>query len=73
MRKLLVTSVVAVLLLAGLVGASSLLTGQEPRRLSVLFPSTTSLYEGAQVKVLGVRVGTQLRNAPCTPRMRWLP
>ncbi|MGA8257801.1 MAG: MCE family protein [Nocardioides sp.] len=28
------------------------------RQLTVMFPSTISLYEGAQVKVLGVRVGT---------------
>ncbi|KRA28022.1 MULTISPECIES: MCE family protein [unclassified Nocardioides] len=30
----------------------------EKRHLTAIFPSTTSLYEGAQVKVLGVRVGT---------------
>lgn len=58
MRRILVTSVVAVLLLAALVGARSLTDGPAPRTLTVLFPSTTSLYEGAQVKVLGVRVGT---------------
>lgn len=32
--------------------------GDEPRRLTATFPSTISLYEGAQVKVLGVQVGT---------------
>ena len=58
MRKLLLTSVIATLVLAGLVGGTALVADEEPRTLTVMFPSTTSLYEGAQVKVLGVRVGT---------------
>ncbi len=57
MRRILVTSAVALLVLVALVGARAGL-GSDPRRLTVMFPSTTSLYEGAQVKVLGVRVGT---------------
>jgi phospholipid/cholesterol/gamma-HCH transport system substrate-binding protein len=57
MRKILVTSVAAILVLAMMVGARAALR-EDARRLTVMFPSTTSLYEGAQVKVLGVRVGT---------------
>ena len=57
MRKILVTSVVAILVLAAMVGARAALR-EDARHLTVMFPSTTSLYEGAQVKVLGVRVGT---------------
>lgn len=56
MRKVLVTTLAALAVLAGLflVGRS----GPHGKHLTVTFPSTTSLYEGAQVKVLGVRVGT---------------
>lgn len=56
MRKILVTTVVAVLaLVTVLVGRPAL--QEDQRRVTVMFPSTTSLYEGAQVKVLGVKIG----------------
>lgn len=57
MRKIVVVSVAALLVLAGLVGLRPALT-EDLRTLSVLFPRTTNLYDGAQVKVLGVRIGT---------------
>lgn len=57
MRKILVTSVLAILVLALMVGTRSALR-EDARTLTVMFPSTTSLYQGAQVKVLGVKVGT---------------
>lgn len=57
MRRMIVVSVAAVLVLAGLVFVRPLLT-EEQRTLSVMFPRTTSLYEGAKVKVLGVPVGS---------------
>jgi phospholipid/cholesterol/gamma-HCH transport system substrate-binding protein len=57
MRKILLTSAVSLLVLVAMVGARAGL-GPDPRTLTVMFPSTTSLYQGAQVKVLGVRVGT---------------
>jgi phospholipid/cholesterol/gamma-HCH transport system substrate-binding protein len=57
MRKILLTSAVALLVLVAMVGARAALT-PDARHLTVMFPSTTSLYEGAQVKVLGVRIGT---------------
>ncbi len=56
-KKILVTSVIALLVLAGLAVLVPSLDEDRPG-LTVMFPSTTSLYEGAQVKVLGVRVGT---------------
>lgn len=54
-RRLLVLLVVAVLAVAGIV----LMRGDDPgsRHLTATFPSTVNLYEGAQVKVLGVQVG----------------
>jgi len=56
-KKILITSAVALLVLVGLAVLVPSLDEDRPE-LSVMFPSTTSLYEGAQVKVLGVRVGT---------------
>ncbi len=55
------TRLVVVLVLATLAAAAIVVFGRgdEPdRHLTATFPSTTSLYEGAQVKVLGVKVGT---------------
>lgn len=57
MRKILTTTVVALLVLSAMALLGPTLK-PDPRRLTVMFPSTTSLYQGAQVKVLGVRVGT---------------
>ncbi|WP_370248966.1 MCE family protein [Nocardioides sp.] len=57
MRRVLLLGGAALLVLVGLVVVRPSLA-PEQRRLTVMFPSTTSLYEGAQVKVLGVRVGT---------------
>jgi phospholipid/cholesterol/gamma-HCH transport system substrate-binding protein len=51
------TKLVTVAIVLALAGAAIALMGPEQRRLSMMFPSTTSLYEGAQVKVLGVTVG----------------
>lgn len=54
-RRLLVLLVVAALAVAGIV----LMRGDDSssRHLTATFPSTVNLYEGAQVKVLGVQVG----------------
>ena len=52
--------VIAPLVVVAMLVAGLLLTfrdSHDERHLTVLFPSTTSLYEGAQVKVLGVQVG----------------
>lgn len=54
-RRFLVLLVVGVLLVATLVSLRSM--GDDPRRLTAVFSRTTSLYEGARVKVLGVDVG----------------
>ncbi|MFL6089092.1 MAG: MCE family protein [Aeromicrobium sp.] len=53
----LLTKLVALAVIAALAFAAVGLLRPDPRHVSVMFPSTTSLYEGAQVKVLGVRVG----------------
>lgn len=58
MRRILLVSLAAVVALAAMVGIGKATSGPAPRHLEVMFPRTTSLYEGAQVKVLGVRVGT---------------
>lgn len=50
------TSLAALLVLTGLALLSR--HHDDDHRLTVIFASTTSLYRGAQVKVLGVRVGT---------------
>jgi phospholipid/cholesterol/gamma-HCH transport system substrate-binding protein len=51
--------------------------GEEQRRLTATFASTTSLYEGAQVKVLGVQVGTvdsiEVRGAEVEVEMSYDP
>ena len=46
--------VVVVLVLA----ASAYLTGEDRRTVRAVFPSTVSLFEGSDVKIMGVRVGT---------------
>lgn len=57
MRRL-VLLVVGCLAAAMLAGVLTLTEGPAQRLLTVHFSSTVSLYEGAQVKVLGVQVGT---------------
>lgn len=54
----LLSKVVALAVVAALTLAAVALMRPDQRRLTMMFPSTTSLYEGAQVKVLGVRVGS---------------
>lgn len=54
-RRAVVLLVVAVLAVAGVVLVRG--SGDESRHLTATFPSTVNLYEGAQVKVLGVQVG----------------
>lgn len=54
-RRLLALAVVAVLAVAGVVVLRA--SGSEARHLTATFPSTVNLYEGAQVKVLGVQIG----------------
>lgn len=53
-RGLLVLAVLVPLAVTGVLLARG---GEDDRRLTATFASTTSLYEGAQVKVLGVKVG----------------
>lgn len=55
-RRVLTGLVLALLVVAGLVVFTS--SGTADRTLVATFPRTTSLYAGAQVKVLGVKVGT---------------
>lgn len=57
MKRMVIASVLSLLVLVGLAVLVPELDEDRPG-LTVMFPSTTSLYEGAQVKVLGVRVGT---------------
>ena len=58
MRRLVVAVLGLALVAAAPVGVRAATGGAGERTLTVTFPSTISLYEGAQVKVLGVRVGT---------------
>jgi phospholipid/cholesterol/gamma-HCH transport system substrate-binding protein len=51
------TKAIAIVVFVALAVAAVVLLRPDDRRLTVMFPSTTSLYEGAQVKVLGVGVG----------------
>lgn len=53
-RKASITLLVVVLVMMGVV---LLRPDHEPQHLTATFPRTTSLYEGAKVKVLGVNVG----------------
>ncbi len=55
MKKLLVPAVLAALVLATLL---VLLTGEDRKTLVAHFPRTVSVYEGSDVRVLGVAVGT---------------
>lgn len=57
-RRALVGLVLALLLVAGASLVWTAQRGSGAKHLTVTFASTTSLYQGAQVKVLGVRVGT---------------
>ncbi|WP_188113347.1 MCE family protein [Nocardioides humilatus] len=57
MKKILIVTVAAVLVLVGLATLRPALS-EDQHTLSVMFPRTTNLYEGAQVKVLGVKVGS---------------
>ncbi|KAA1427815.1 MCE family protein [Nocardioides antri] len=54
-RRVVALSVVALLVTAGVVLVRS--NGSDTRTISATFSRTTSLYEGAAVKVLGVKVG----------------
>lgn len=53
--RILVIVVVGVLIIGGV---SALLSGGGEKQLSALFPRTVSVYEGSDVRVLGVKVGT---------------
>lgn len=55
MRKLIVAGVVIALLVAA---AFAFLAGEERKTLTALFPRTIAIYEGSDVRVLGVPVGT---------------
>lgn len=55
--RIVLVAAVALALVAGVLGWSHLGTTPD-RTLTATFPRTTSLYDGAPVKVLGVRVGT---------------
>jgi len=52
------TKFMTALVVAALAIAVVALVRPDQRRLTMMFPSTTSLYEGAHVKVLGVRIGS---------------
>jgi phospholipid/cholesterol/gamma-HCH transport system substrate-binding protein len=54
-QRHIVLAVVAALLVGGIALAAGM--REKQRHLSAVFPRTTSLYEGAAVKVLGVKVG----------------
>ncbi|WP_246383335.1 MCE family protein [Nocardioides stalactiti] len=54
---MIIVSVAAVLVLVGLATLRPALS-EDQHTLTVMFPRTTNLYEGAKVKVLGVPVGT---------------
>lgn len=52
---------IAVLVVCGLLviaGVSTLVNSSGEKRLTAMFPRTVSVYEGSDVRVLGVRVGT---------------
>jgi phospholipid/cholesterol/gamma-HCH transport system substrate-binding protein len=55
LTRVLVLVVVGVLVIAA---ASTLLTGDDQKRMTAMFPRTVSVYEGSDVRVLGVKVGT---------------
>lgn len=58
MRTLLQRGLALAIALALAVAAVVVVTGDDAKRLTALFPRTVSFYPGAQVKVLGVRIGT---------------
>ena len=47
----------AVAALVAVVAGTIVLTGDDPRTVRAVFPSTVSLFEGSDVKIMGVRVG----------------
>lgn len=53
--RILVLVVVGVLVISG---AAALLTGGGEKQMTAVFPRTVSVYEGSDVRVLGVKVGT---------------
>ena len=53
-----VLSVVAVLAVVAALGLALLQRGEEQKTLTASFPRTVSLYEGSDVRILGVPVGT---------------
>lgn len=71
-RRLAIGVVVALLVVVGLV---RVLEGPEDRVLTATFARTTSLYEGAKVKVLGVDVGSvesiEVKGTSVEVRMRY--
>lgn len=54
LRKLVIPLVIVGLLLAA---GLTMIGGEEPKRLTASFPRTISVYEGSEVRVLGVAVG----------------
>lgn len=52
-----VLSIVAVLAVVAALGLALLQQGEEPKTLTASFPRTVSLYEGSDVRILGVPVG----------------
>jgi phospholipid/cholesterol/gamma-HCH transport system substrate-binding protein len=47
----------AVAALVAVVAGTLVMTGDDPRTVRAVFPSTVSLFEGSDVKIMGVRVG----------------
>lgn len=55
MKKLIVPAVIVALVVAA---ALTMFGGEDRKTLTALFPRTISVYEGSDVRVLGVPVGT---------------
>jgi phospholipid/cholesterol/gamma-HCH transport system substrate-binding protein len=55
LTRMLIIVVAGVLLIAGL---TTLLSGGGEKRMTAMFPRTVSVYEGSDVRVLGVKVGS---------------
>jgi phospholipid/cholesterol/gamma-HCH transport system substrate-binding protein len=55
-----ITRIVVLVVLGALViaGVSALLTGGGDKQVTAMFPRTVSVYEGSDVRVLGVKIGT---------------
>ncbi|MFB9312875.1 MCE family protein [Nocardioides plantarum] len=58
------------LVLVGVAGFTLLRGGDEPHRLTAYFPRTVSLYEGSEVRVLGVPVGKVDKITPDGTRVK---